>query len=397
MTVIAYLVSDYHAPSHTFVRREIEALRALGETVLPFAIRGEMPADGEAVPTILQRPAWHHARAVLRALAAHPRRFLATWVQSLKHRPPGVRGLAWSQFHLVEALTLAGLLKRSGATRLHSHFANSGATVGMLAAKLANIPWSLTLHGISETDYPAGYLLADKLRAASFVAIASRFMQAQAMRLTEPAIWRRFAIVHCGIDPAKMSDHAPRKVDDDAIMRIACVGRLSAEKGYHILFDALGILAASGAVVHVDIVGDGPARQMIEDRVLQLPPGCTVRLRGSLAESKTLKIIATADMFVLPSLMEGLPVVLMESMAIGVPVIASRVAGIPELVEHDITGLTFTPTDAAALAVAIRRLHSDASLRQRLVHAAKARVLTEFTIQASAVQLKELFASTVAA
>ena len=150
------------------------------------------------------------------------------------------------------------MLRKAGADRLHSHFANSGAVVGMLAARLADVPWSVTLHGISETDYPAGYLLPDKLKSASFVAIASRFMMAQAMRVTAPAVWPRFHIVRCGIDVDAMPTRTRRSdPPNDASPHIVCVGRLSAEKGYYTLFEAIERLGDASVHPTITIVGDG--------------------------------------------------------------------------------------------------------------------------------------------
>lgn len=390
MTVIAYLVSDYHAPSHTFVRREIAGLRALGETVLPFSIRGETPAGEEPAPAILGRPAWHHARAAVKLMLRRPGRVLTAWRRSLSHRPPGLRGLIWSQFHFFEAVTLADMLLEARAGHLHSHFANSGATVGMLAARIADIPWSLTLHGISETDYPAGYLLPDKLRAASFVAIASLFMRAQAMRVTEPADWNKFHIVRCGIDLSRMPERSSAKSNDGS-PRLVCVGRLSPEKGYFGLADALSMLADEGRNFELEIVGDGPARAEIASAFETAGLGGRVKLLGALPESATLERIASADILVLPSLMEGLPVVLMEAMAISVPVVAARVAGIPELVEHGVSGLTYTPTDSTELARSIALLLDDPHLRRRSAEAGVRKVVEEFTIEDAARRMRCLF------
>ena len=391
MRPVAYLVSDYHAPSHTFVRREVAALRDMGQAVQPFSIRGSEGAGKEVVPTVLGRSVLLHLGAFLAALMSSPLRLLAAWRLSLVHRPPGLRALVWSQFHFIEAVTLARLLKRSDAKRLHSHFSNSGATVGLLAARIAGIPWSLTLHGISETDYPAGVTLPAKLRAADHVAIASRFMKAQAMRVTTPDVWPRFRIVHCGVDPAIMPARRTNRAPD-APPQVVCVGRLSPEKGYSVLVEALVQLRENGMTPHISIIGDGPSRRDFEADLARNGLDAQVTLHGAQDEALTLDHIAGADMLVLPSLMEGLPVVLIEAMAIGVPVIASRVAGIPELVEHDVTGLCFTPTDSSGLAAAIARLAADPQLAERLATAGKQRVEASYTIAGNAERMRAMFA-----
>ncbi|WP_120716546.1 glycosyltransferase family 4 protein [Tsuneonella amylolytica] len=391
MSTIAYLVSDYHAPSHTFVRREVDGLRSLGETVRPFSVRGNNRMGEEPVSIILKEPLTRFAAAILWNLARHPLRAMQTWVRALSHRPPGWRGLVWSQFHFVEAMVLSRMLVECEATVLHSHFANSGATVAMLAAKLADIPWSMTLHGISETDYPAGLLLPDKIGNAAFVASASRFMLAQAMRITQPYCWDRLAIVRCGIDLSAMPPRRDHGAMVDRALYIVCVGRLSPEKGYSVLIEAVARLTHKGHRVTVDIVGDGPGRDDVEMAIREAGLPDAIRLLGAMPEARTLETIAGADIMVLPSFMEGLPVVVMEAMAIGVPVIASRVAGIPELIEDEVTGLTVTPTDDSALASAIERLAADEDLRRKIVAAGKERVFAEHSIAETAYRMKALF------
>ncbi len=231
---IAYLTSEYPALSHTFIRREIAALRAEGLDITPFSVRPANISWDEDVPSILGqsklRLIWRAMCAFLRA----PLRSFGTFGLSQSHRTAGLRGWIWSLFHFIEALALSDMLNEARATRLHSHFANSGATVGMLAARQNAIPWSLTLHGISETDYPAGALLADKLERADFVACASWFMQAQAMRITSPEIWHKYHIVRCGVNLP------PKPISGtDCVARFCTVGRVSAEKGYSGLLQAV--------------------------------------------------------------------------------------------------------------------------------------------------------------
>ena len=161
LPVIAYLTSEYPALSHTFIRREIAALRARGLDVRPFSVRLGRIAWDEAVPSILGRGKLRVGLDALAALVTRPGAALRTLILTQSHRDKGLRGWLWSLFHFVEALSLARMLNAVGAERLHSHFANSGATVGLLAAHYLGIPWSLTLHGISEVDPPAGSLLPD--------------------------------------------------------------------------------------------------------------------------------------------------------------------------------------------------------------------------------------------
>jgi len=389
MTSVAYLVSDYNAPSHTFVRREVEALRALGAEIRVFEIRASGNSRSDA-SSVLGRPLLAYLSALVAAFFGNPRKFLATWNLARRHRPPGVRALLWAQFHFVEAVMLAVLLSRSGASRLHVHFANSGATVGMLAANYLGLPWSLTLHGISELDYPAGLLLPEKISHANFVACASYFMQAQAMRVVAPEQWQKFKIVRCGVDCRRLSKIRP-KSDESTIPKLICVGRLSPEKGHLGMLRVMQRLRNCGINFSLTLVGDGPTRDVIEDLVDRLGLRNRVFFAGFLTENETLSAIATSDILILPSFMEGLPVVLIEALALGKPVISSRVAGIPELIEHGKSGMLFTPSNSNELEKVLAELLQNRDVWTQMGQMGRARVETEFDITHIARRLQEMF------
>lgn len=386
---IGYLVSDYSAPSHTFVRREVAALRLRGLEIKAFSVQ---PAarEGEA-ESLLGRSLHTYVAAIAVMLATRPGRFLSTWRLALRHRVGGLRALIWSQFHFVEALLLARRLRAERIEHLHNHFANSGAAVGMLAAHCANVPWSLTLHGISETDAPAGALLAAKIERARFVACASYFMQAQAMRLVAPAQWKKMHIIRCGIDLAALPKGQKARSERGTVPRLVAVGRLSPEKGYAGLLSALAALAAEGREFSLTIVGGGPSAGEIRDEAAALGLEDRIEFTGPLPERSTLARMAEADIFVLPSLMEGLPVVLIEALALELPVVASRVAGIPELVEEDVTGRLFTPSDWGDLKRALARLVDDRKAWKRLGEAGRRRVADDYQAHSSAARMARLF------
>ena len=388
MTCVAYLVSEYDAPSHTFVRREVAALRAIGTDVCAFSIKASGNSGSEAT-CVLGRPLLTYVSALISALIGKPTIFFSTWLLALRHRAPGLRGLLWAQFHFVEAMMLAGLLSKAGAAHLHVHFANSGATVGMLATNYLRLPWSLTLHGISETDYPAGLLLPEKISHASFVACASYFMQAQAMRLVSPKQWHKFRIVRCGVDCRRLSQICAHS-NDAAIPKLICVGRLSPEKGHLGLLEVMQRLRGKGIDFSLNLVGDGPSRLVTEALVDRLGLSDRVFFSGFLKEDQTLSAIADSDILVLPSFMEGLPVVLIEALALGKPVIASRVAGIPELIEHGKSGLLFTPSDLVALEEAVAKLLTKRNDWNRMGGDGRLRVEHEFDINTIALGMQHL-------
>lgn len=386
---IAYLVSDYSAPSHTFVRREVAALRLRGVEIAAFSVQ-PVAREGEA-ESLLGRPLLVYFAAICVILATRPVRFVSTWRLALRHRVGGLRALLWSQFHFVEALLLARRLRAEHVGHLHNHFANSGATVGMLAAHCANVPWSLTLHGISETDPPAGALLAGKIERARFVACASYFMQAQAMRLVNPAQWAKMHIIRCGIDLAALPKaQKVRSARASTPPRLVSVGRLSPEKGYAGLLSALAALVAEGRDFALTIVGGGPAADAVREQAATLGLAEKIEFTGPLPERSTLARMAEADIFVLPSLMEGLPVVLIEALALQLPVVASRVAGIPELVEDDVTGRLFTASDWDDLKRALGALIDDRKAWIRLGEAGRRRVADDYQAHSAAARMSRL-------
>lgn len=392
MIRVAYLVSEYFAPSHTFVRREVAALREAGLTITPFAIQASEHDEG--VKAVLGRSFYEYSIAFLQAFVRQPRLLISSWLLALRHRPPGLRPLLWSQFHFLEAVLLAKLIKSAQCTHLHNHFANSAATVGMIAAHFLKIPWSFTLHGISETDYPAGMLLGEKLQRADFVACASYFMRAQAMRSVDVNYWKKMHIVRCGVNLEQLGTRGipSDKRDASATVKLITVGRLSAEKGYFGLLEVLSRLNAEGCAFSATIVGDGPSGEAIRARVDALSLNSTVRFTGALSEAETLAEIRRNDVMVLPSLMEGLPVVLIEALAMHKAVVASCVAGIPELVAPGVTGLLFTPSNWDDLEIQLRRLLLDPELCSALGNAGFDRVEAEFQIESAATTLRALFA-----
>ncbi|GAA3893268.1 glycosyltransferase [Sphingomonas limnosediminicola] len=393
---IGYLTSQYPATSHTFISREVAALRKLGVPLETFSVRPPLPdemrdeklrSEAEATFTIFNQRATGIMAAQLAMALTNPVEVSRTLVRALRHRPPGVRGFALAFVYFAEALVLARELRRQKITHLHNHFANAGAIVGMLASRLLQIPWSFTMHGISETDYPAGLMLGRKIEAAEFVACVSYFGRAQAMRVVEPDQWPKLLIVRCGLDLTVLPRRRPR----GPVVRLISVGRLSPEKGQAGLLAAFSEARRDYPNLKLEIVGDGPDLDKLQQLAADLNLTQSVTFAGRCGEQQTLERIVNADCLVLTSFMEGLPVVLMEAMALGTPVIASRIAGIPELIEHGESGLLFTPSDWHDLANCIRGLTRDDALRSRVAAQARVVVEREFDIEQSARTLAAIF------
>jgi colanic acid/amylovoran biosynthesis glycosyltransferase len=398
MMRIGYLVSQYPAPSHTFIRREVEALRRRGLTIETFSVRSPEANDrlGQADRAEQASTFYILPNQRGRMLSAHlwalsrPGRYLSTLVQALRHRVPGLRQLLWSFFYFAEGIVLAQELSRRSIGHLHTHFANAGANVGMVACHFLGLAWSLTLHGTSEFDYPAGLLLGRKLARVRFAACVSSFGRAQAMRAADPRDWDKLFIVRCGVDLQALPAAVPVEPGPP---RIVCVGRLSPEKGHLGLLEAFAEVVRHGHPAQLRLVGDGPERARIEAAIAAR--GLTDRcvLLGQRPENETLAEVARAQLLVSASFMEGLPVVLMEALAMGVAVVAPRVAGVPELVEDGVTGLMFIPADWAGLAGCLERALGDPALRDRLGRAGQERVRAEFDADRACEPLFRKFAA----
>lgn len=393
---LAYLVSAYPGTSHTFISREVAALRELGVALDTFSIKSATRAEledqalreqADTTFTVRRQSLWAFLSAQLATLLSRPRKYLATLGRALAHRPPGLRPLGMAFVYFAEAVLLSRELERRRITWLHNHFANAGAITGYLASRLLGIPWSFTMHGISETDYPAGVLLGKKIEAATFVACVSYFGRAQAMRVVAPHQWSKLHVVRCGLRLGQLPKHAA----SNGYKRIICVGRLSPEKGQAGLIQAFASIAAEFPDTELVFVGDGPEAGNLCAQVKSSGLADRVTFSGRLGEDETLEKIAASDILVLSSFMEGLPIVIMEAMAVGTAVIATRVAGIPELVEDGKSGVLFTPSKWDELANCMRHLLQDTALRNDLVRNAEHAVSAEFDVLRSAENLRALF------
>jgi len=397
---IAYLTGEYPKVSHTFILREVAALRARGLEVETCTIRRAPPgavvgADQQAEqartfcvieaaksPLRLIRAHWH-------VLRARPKAWTAMLALAWRTRPPGPKAALWQMFYFLEAGVLARHLNRRGVRHLHNHFGDSSGTVTMLAAGLAGIPYSITMHGPALFYAPHWWRLDEKIARAAFIACISHFCRSQAMYFSDRAHWDRLKIVHCGVDPARYGT-TPRPVESRG-QRVIFVGRLDAVKGVPLLVDAMARLGDSHPDARLQLVGDGPHRAALERQVAEAGLSDRIEFLGYRPQDEVAALLETADLLVLPSFAEGVPVVLMEAMASRLPVIASRVAGVGELVEDGTSGFTIPPGDLDTLVERMGRLLSDPALCDRMGEAGRAKVVAEFDINAEAEWLGEIF------
>lgn len=390
---IAYLTGEYPRATDTFIQREVAALRELGIDVKTCSVR-ETDAShhvgpeqqSEAASTFYVLRAARSVPALLSAhvslLTAAPGRYLQALKLALIAGAPGLKGLLYQIFYFAEAGVLARHLKTSGVCHLHNHFGNSSCSVAMLTSALSGIPFSYTMHGPAIFFEPMHWRIDLKIARAAFVACISNFCRSQGMIFAGPEHWDKMHIVHCGVHP----DLYDRPSTPSSHVRLLFVGRIAAVKGLPVLIEALPELTKRHPGLSLTVIGDGPDRGKIEARVKELGLTDAVVFAGYRSQAEVADALTETDIFVLPSFAEGVPVVLMEAMAARVPVVATRIAGIPELVEDD-CGTLVAPGDVVALSDAIGKLASDAELRCRLGEAGRTKVVADFDVGKEAERL----------
>lgn len=397
---IAYLASAYPAVSHTFILREVLALRAVGLDVLTASVRRTGPdqhrgrAEREAARTTF--PVIATAKNPARLLEAivwalsRPGALGRTIRLALKTRAPGIKATIWQVFYLVEAMVLARHLCRENVAHLHNHFAMASSTVAMLASELSGIPYSLTLHGPADFWETGRWHLSEKIARARFVACISHYCRSQAMLFSDPAHWPKLQIVHCGVEPARYATTPTPDLDRQPGREVLFIGRLAAAKGVPVLLEAFARCHAVFPDARLTLIGDGPARPALEARARDLGLGDAVRFAGYLGQEEVAAELARADLFALPSFAEGVPVVLMEAMASGLPVLSTAITGIPELVEDGVSGRLVLPGDVDAFAEAMQALLADPVAGRAMGLKGRAKVARDFDIAREAEKLAAL-------
>jgi colanic acid/amylovoran biosynthesis glycosyltransferase len=396
---LAYLVSRYPAVSHTFILREVMGLRELGLRVEVASINApdrsseQMSPDerDEAKRTygIKRHGLIGASTALLWLLLTRPLDLASTLLRALG-MGRGFKRL-YALAYAVEAVMVVRWMERRKLRHLHVHFGNAAATVGMLVKGLSGAGLSVTIHGPDEFDDVPGQLLREKVTCADRIVCISQFARSQLMRISPTAHWHKLQLCRLGVDPAQFRPRAdPRAAGP---LRLLCVGRLTPAKGQVLLLQACAELRHLDIEFTLTLVGDGPDLARLKDGVRRLGLQDRVHFTGPLNQLQVREELALADIFVLPSLAEGIPVVLMEAMACGLPCLSCPVNGIPELIEHGRTGLLAAPGDATALTEQLLRLIEDSGLRQSLGAAGRLQVERHFQQRKNIAALAAIFAS----
>ncbi len=398
--IIAYLVNQYPKVSHSFIRREISGVEAHGLTVKRYSVRSRAselvdPEDLEELKkthTLLEEG----TLPLLLSCAMVAVTRLPRWLKAMKvtlefSRRHGERGLIPHLAYVVEACRLLQLCQKAGVEHIHAHFGTNSTTVAMLCHLLGGPTYSFTVHGPEEFDHPYELALTEKIHHAAFVVAISSFGRSQLYRWCEYAEWGKIQVVHCGLD-SQFTKTDPVAIAD--AQNFVCVGRLCEQKGQSLLIEAMKHLVEDGYEPHLTLVGDGEMRPAIEALIQRYGLADYVTITGWATSDQVRDHLLNARAMVLPSFAEGLPVVIMEALALGRPVISTYVAGIPELVENEVNGWLVVAGSVKNLVIAMKSaLNTSPEQLEIMGKAGMVRVHQNHTVKTEAGKLVSLFES----
>jgi glycosyltransferase involved in cell wall biosynthesis len=406
---IGYLLWRYPTLSETFIRREIDALRRAGVSVRVFAAEPEPGSGalsepaGRDVEYLRPRNRKRLRRYLVRFLTRRPLQTLNLIVYVVSRRYQARKTPRDDSALFLEAAYVAGLSGDLGIDHLHAPWADREAFIALVASRLAGVTYSVQARAYEIHRQGAVWVLPEKLRHARFVITNTLYNQRHLGGLLEgraPVLHR----IYNGVDPTRLRAPVDRATDPGG-PRLLSVGRLVPKKGFNVLLHSVAHLRERSVEYRLDIVGDATAAERnhsLELRRLHARLGLepTTHLVGKQSFRNVQKAYESADVFVLACVVaedgdcDIIPNVIIEAMAMSLPVVSTPVGGIPELVDHDVTGLLVEPGDSVALADALERLLADRPLRRRMGRAGREKVLSHFDIRTNIEEYVRLFRTT---
>ncbi len=374
---VTYVVGTYPLLTTTFIDREIKLLRSWSAAVDVISLRQPRPGlSPEQLPLVettkYARPAdpIELTRRHLRYLGRRPLRYLGTFTRLVTGRGQTFRQRARTAGHFVLGVHVTGLIEESGSTRrIHAHFIDRAATVAHVAAQLLDVPYSITAH--ASDIYLSPVLLDVKMTGADFVATCTGYNREHLAQLV-PAASDRLILNHHGLEIDRYTPSTTQAAGAGEAPRLVSVGQLEERKGFVHLLDACRTLRDRGVAFHLEIIGSGTQQTELEDRIDELGIEDVVTLRGAVPHDAVVTAYSEASMFVLPCVLgedgdrDGIPNVILEAMAMALPVVSTLHSGIPEAVESEVTGILVPPRDADALAAAVERLLADPTTARQM-------------------------------
>ena len=398
---VAYLINSYPRPSQSFIRREMEALERQGVCVERFALRPGEPALDEMDRAEARRTRYVLSvggigllLAVARTLLTRPICLLKALKLACRVGRRSDRGTLFYLIYVAEACVLLRWFDEAGVDHVHAHFGTNSTAVAMFCRKLGGPSYSFTAHGPEEFDKPEALALGEKIKHAAFVIAVCEFGRSQLLRWCSYEQWHKMHVVRCGVDQAFLRV-AQRSLP--SAPRLLSVGRLAEQKGQLLLIEAASMLKSRKIDFKLVLVGDGELRPQIAELIAKHSLDDQVALAGWKSNQTIRGLMQDARALVMPSFAEGLPVVLMESLALKRPVISTYIAGIPELVENGVSGFLVPAGDAAALADAMAAiLAADPDQLECMGERGSERVRQRHDASIEAAKLATFFRQTIA-
>jgi colanic acid/amylovoran biosynthesis glycosyltransferase len=399
MKKIAYLVSRYPQISMTFILREVRTLRTLGFDVRTASVnlpdhRPDQLTGAECeevAQTYYIKPdgITGALKAHLYTLFTQPISYLRGFWFALRLGLWDLKKMLYGFFYFTEAVMVGQWMRCQQCSHLHIHLGTSGATVGLIVKHTFPITYSITIHGPIDFYEVSDFYLTQKILDARFICCISSFTRSQLMMWSPPSCWDKLEVSRLGVEPTTFTPRPFRQQPEP--FEILCVGRLVPEKGQFILIQAVSHLLSQKRQLRLRIVGDGPERQNFEQEVKRQGWREQIIFEGAVNQDQILEFYNSADVFVLASFAEGLPIVLMEAMCMEIPCITTHITGIPELITNGKEGILIPASDMDALIEAITLLMDDPNLRHQIGQAGRQRILEYYDLQKNVNKLADIF------
>ena len=400
---IAYIVSRFPHLPETFILREMISLEQLGWQIelYPLIIQQKGLIHQEALPWVARAHAvpWV-SLALLKAniarLIRHPRQYLSVFWRTLWGNLRSPKFLVRALLLFPRAVWMADRFKADGINHIHAHYATHPALVAWLINQLTGISYSITVH--AHDIFVEKPMLATKLQDSVFVSSISEFNRKYLVDMFGSWVQQKTQIVRCGIDPAYYGNEKSVNAGRTGHLEIISIGSLQPYKGHIYLVKACIELQKNGIPFRCRIVGGGDLRPMLERAIRENHLDDLVELMGPRTQDEVSRLLRTANCYVQPSVitpsgkMEGIPVALMEAMASDIPVIATSISGIPELVRNGDTGWLVPPENVNALADALSQVYRDPAEAHKRARSGRRWVLDEFELFSNVKKLSSLFA-----
>lgn len=396
---VAYIMSRFPKITETFILYEMLALETLGAKIELFPLLREYQDVIHLEAQKLIARAHFHPFLSLKILWAQwyyicrkPKTYFSLWVEVLKSTFGSRNFFVGAIGIFPKSVRFAYEMEKLNVSNIHAHFASHPAVAAFIINRLTGIPYSFTAHG--SDLHVERRMLDKKVAAASFAVTVSYYNKELMVAECGEKARNKIHVIHCGVDPNLF--RLQPKTSNGKPIQILCVASFEEVKGHKFLVEASKILRQRDVSFECHLVGLGPLRRAVEAQIQNAGLSDYFRFHGGLPRPDIIKLHSEVDVFVLPSVptkngkREGIPIVLMEAMSSGLPVVSSYLSGIPELVENGSCGILLPPGDVPALADALEKLCKDTTLRTKMGRYGRKRILEKFDLTKNSSKLLKL-------